>query len=366
MPELNTPVIVIDEDQTLKNIKKEAALIQEAGCSLRPHIKTHKDPYWAKKQLEAGAVGITVAKLGEAEVMAEGGIDDIFMAYPLIGPEKIQRAIKLSRKIRRFIISTDSLTAAKTISSAAVSAGICFETRCEIDTGMRRTGIPYSSAPETIRSISQLPGLKVTGIFTFRGALLDGTPTHNLIAAGHQEGKMMVEMAKKLHCMGVDIRDVSAGSSPTGIACAQIPGVTEVRPGTYIYNDAMQIHYGRCTENECSALIAVTVVSRPSADLAIIDGGVKVFAADAPLMTPPYCFDRYGICVGHPGIRLTRLSEEHGMADLDPGEDPQIGDILYFIPNHICTSINLMDSVVLKHVDGSYEIIAVPARGKSR
>ena len=177
---------------------------------------------------------------------------------------------------------------------------------------------------------------------------------------------MMAALAQRLGALGVDIREVSVGSTPTALPCAAVPGITEVRPGTYVYNDAMQIKYGLCTEAECSALLAVTVVSRPGPDLAIVDGGVKVFAADAPLYTEPYGFDRYGICVGHPGIRLTRLSEEHGMADLEPGEDPAIGEILYFIPNHICTCVNLMDQVLLKRADGTFAPMDVPGRGKSR
>lgn len=363
---LNTPCLVVDEAQTLKNIAKEAALIQATGCTMRPHVKTHKDPYWARKQIEAGAVGVTIAKLGEAEVMADGGIKDIFMAYPLVGEDKIRRAIALARRVPRFIVSTDSLAAATAVSKAAAEAGVTLEMRCEVDTGMRRTGIPYEKAPEVISAIAKLPNLAVTGIFTFRGALLDGKPTHDLEAAGRQEGEMMAAMAEKLRALGVGIKDVSVGSTPTGIPCAKVPGVTEVRPGTYVYNDAMQIKYGIADESECSAVLALTVVSRPGPDLAIVDGGVKVFAADAALNTEPYHFDRYGICVGHPGIKLTRLSEEHGMADVAPGEDPRVGDILYFIPNHICTTVNLMDEVVLRRTDGSMEIRPVPARGKSR
>lgn len=250
--------------------------------------------------------------------------------------------------MKRLIVAADSLVGAQALSQAAVQEGLVLELRCEVDTGMRRTGIRYDRAEEVICAIAALPGLRVTGIFTFRGALLSGRPTHDLQAAGRQEGEMMAALAQRLRALGVDIREVSVGSTPTALPCAAVPGITEVRPGTYVYNDAMQIKYGLCTEAECSALLAVTVVSRPGPDLAIVDGGVKVFAADAPLYTEPYGFDRYGICVGHPGIRLTRLSEEHGMADLEPGEDPAIGEILYFIPNHICTCVNLMDQVLLK------------------
>lgn len=363
---INTPCLVVDEEKTRANIETMARRIAATGCAMRPHIKTHKSPYWARLQVQAGAAGITVAKLGEAEVMADGGLEDIFMAYPLIGEDKIRRALALSRRVKRFIAAADSLAGAQALSRAAVEAGLVLELRCEVDTGMRRTGIRYDRAEEAICAIAALPGLRVTGIFTFRGALLSGRPTHDLEAAGRQEGELMASLAQRLRERGVEIREVSVGSTPTALPCAAVPGVTEVRPGTYVYNDAMQIKYGLCSEAECSAFLAVTVVSRPGPDLAIVDGGVKVFAADAPLHTEPYGFDRYGICVGHPGIRLTRLSEEHGMADLAPGEDPAVGEILYFIPNHICTCVNLMDEVVLKRADGTLEPMEVPGRGKSR
>jgi D-serine deaminase-like pyridoxal phosphate-dependent protein len=364
--ELNTPCLVVDEAQTRTNITHMAKKIKATGCAMRPHIKTHKSPYWARLQIEAGAAGVTVAKLGEAQVMADGGIEDIFMAYPLIGEGKIARAIALSRQVKRFIVAADSLEGAAGLSRAAVEADTVLELRCEVDTGMRRTGMAYDRAPEIIEAIAKLPGLNVTGIFTFRGALLEGKPAHDLEAAGRQEGALMADLAARLGDRGVNIREVSVGSTPTALPCARVPGVTEVRPGTYVYNDAMQIHYGLCDETECSALLAVTVVSRPAPDLAIVDGGVKVFAADAPLNAPPYHFDRYGICLGHPGIKLSRLSEEHGMADLAPGEDPAIGEVLYFIPNHICTCVNLMDQLWLKKPDGTLEAMAVPGRGKSR
>jgi D-serine deaminase-like pyridoxal phosphate-dependent protein len=231
---------------------------------------------------------------------------------------------------------------------------------------MRRTGMRYDQAEELIGQISALPGLSVTGIYTFRGAMLNGKATHDLTAAGRQEGEMMAAMADKLRKRGVAIQDVSVGSSPTALTAATVPGVTEVRPGTYIFNDAMQIKYGLCEEKDCAALVAVTVVSHPGPDVAIVDGGVKVFAFDAALHTAPYDFNAYGICVGHPGIHLTRLSEEHGMADLEQGEDPSIGEVLYFIPNHVCTSINLMDTIYIKRLDGLLATKDVLARGKSR
>ena len=353
----STPFLSINPQVAEANMTRMAREVAERGGKLRPHTKTHKTPYFALRQLAHGADGITVAKLGEAQVMADGGIQDIFMAYPIIGEEKIARALAIHRQIRRFIVAADSLEGAAALSRAAVEAGITWELRCEVDTGLRRTGMVYERAVETICAIAALPGIRVTGIYTFRGAVLDGKPTTDWQAAGRQEGEMMTALARALREKGLDIRDVSAGSTPTGLSVLG-SGVTEVRQGTYIFNDVNELDMGLCREEDCAATIVVTVVSRPAPDLAIVDAGTKVFAADCPKAT-------FGRCVGHPGILLERLSEEHGICRLENEEDPAIGSILRFIPNHVCTCVNLSDTLWLEK-DGGWEPLPVAARGMSR
>jgi len=352
-----TPFLSVNPQIVEANLARMAKEVAERGGRLRPHTKTHKTPYFAQRQLAHGADGITVAKLGEAQVMADAGIQDIFMAYPIIGEDKIARALAIHRQIRRFIVASDSLTGAAALSRAAVEAGITWELRCEVDTGLRRTGMVYENSEETICAIAALPGIYVTGIYTFRGAVLDGKPTQNWMEAGRQEGEMMTSLAQRLCEKGLDIRDISAGSTPTGLSVLGT-GVTEVRQGTYIFNDVNELEMGVCREEDCAAVIVATVVSRPAPDLAIIDAGTKVFAADCPKAT-------FGRCVGHPGILLERLSEEHGICRLENGEDPAIGSQLRFIPNHVCTCVNLTDTLWLEN-DGGWEPLPVAARGMSR
>lgn len=366
MQYIETPALIIDMAQVEKNIENWQKMISEKGCTLRPHIKTHKIVRFARMQIEAGAVGVTCAKLGEAEVMAAGGIKDIFIAYPIIGAEKIERLLCLARQIR-IIGTVDSLVGAKAISEAAVSHGQELEIRMEIDTGYERTGCPVEKAVELAKEIQKLPGLKLTGIFTFHSNTFEGKPTMDMEAAGHEEGRIMTELAGQMRDAGIPIKDVSGGSTPTAEFVADNPGMTEVRPGTYIFHDAAKVKQKAATPEECCAVIKVTVVSTPTAKRAIIDGGSKVFSGDTKIRTAPMYLPGYGKIVGHDNLIFDHMSEEHGVIIAENGEDTglQVGDILYIIPNHVCTSINLRDFVWIKEKDNTYTKTRVDARGMS-
>lgn len=357
-----TPYIEINEAVMDRNIRRMARSAADLHCRLRPHIKTHKIPEIARRQIEAGAYGITVAKLGEAEVMADGGIGDIFMAYPLIGEEKIQRAIALSRRIDRLILAADSLTGAQALSEAAVKAGLTMEIRMEIDTGLRRTGVPYREAAELARSMAALPGLHLTGIYTFKGTTYQEKATDDRQAAGREEGEMLTALRDELKELGP--LEVSGGSTPTGLFAAAVPGVDEIRPGTYVFNDRMQATLGSCAPEDCALRVVYTVVSIPEPGRMIIDGGSKSIASDVAPGTAPYHLDGYGFCPEDPALVLERLTEEHGMVRLTPGaREYRVGDRVGFVPNHVCTTVNLHNRVILKTGDG-IRTLDVAARGK--
>ncbi|MGW8428554.1 alanine racemase [Peribacillus simplex] len=360
---MDTPTIIIDRSKLMNNIKKMADVSSSNKVSLRPHIKTHKIPYIAKEQLNAGAVGITVAKVSEAEVMADYGINDIFIAYPLVTEKKIKKAIELSKRIR-LIVATDCLQGANLLSKFASQSKIKLEVRLEVDTGLRRTGVLYNEALELAKKIKVLPNLHLTGIYTFRGPVLNGKTTLRLKEAGIEEGKVMVNLAKQMRHEGIDIRDVSVGSTPTSEFAAEVAGVTEIRPGTYIFYDAMQEKYGSCAEEECAATVHVTVVSRPSHDLAIIDGGSKTFATDVQPNQPPLLLKGFGKIVGYPNVTLERVTEEHGMLHIEGDANIRVGDVLQIIPNHICSTVNLHNEVSIIDQYGDCERYAVLARGK--
>jgi D-serine deaminase-like pyridoxal phosphate-dependent protein len=358
-----TPCVVIDAAIMERNIEAMGESARKAGVKLRPHAKTHKMPAVARKQLAAGAAGITVAKVSEAEVMAEHGITDIFIAYPLVTVDKIGRALALAKRIR-LIVGVDSREGALRLAEAATSAGTTLEVRLEIDTGLRRTGVPYGDAVDLAAMVHETAGLRLSGIYTFRGALMGGKATLDLRAAGEEEGRIMAELAGRMRASGIPVEDVSVGSTPTSAYAMAVPGVTEVRPGTYVFMDRMQARFGVCQLEDCAGAVRVTVVSRPAPDLAVIDGGSKTFATDVQPNTDPLQLQGFGHIMELEDAVLEWLSEEHGMLRLGPAsQGVAVGDILHIVPNHICSTVNLHNQVYFLR-DGKYEPHTVAGRGK--
>jgi len=365
--ELATPCLLVDETKLKENIRRMAELSQKTRTALRPHVKTHKTAEIAHMQMAAGAVGITVAKVSEAEVMAAAGIGDIFVAYPLVTEEKIERALDLSER-GRIVFALDSVEGARMLSQATIRRGKRVEARLEIDTGMRRTGVPPAQAARLAQAIRDLAGIDLRGIFTFRGAMIDGKGTLDRRTAGLDEGRTMAGLAEQLRAGGTDIVEVSVGSTPTAESAATVTGVTEVRPGTYVFNDRMQVAYGACSIDDCALSVLVTVVSTPSSGRIVVDGGSKTFSTDAVPGSPPLCLRGHGEVLGSPDLLLDRLSEEHGVIELPKGgppvEKPRIGDRLRVIPNHVCTTVNLHSRLWLVDALGKpTRELSIAARG---
>ena len=361
---VETPHLSIDGAKMKKNIEKMAAITERNGVALRPHVKTHKIPAIAQAQVEAGAAGITVAKVSEAEVMADAGLEDIFIAYPLVTDSKIRRAVELAQKLKKIIVGVDSLEGARRLSTAAGDQ--VMEVRLEVDTGLRRTGVAYDEAVELAREIDAFDNLDLSGIYTYRGAVLGGSPTLDRKNARLEEGDLMVSLADRMREREIDIRDVSLGSTPTAKYAAEVEGVTEIRPGTYVFYDRMQARLGACSLEECAATVVCTVGSRPHEDLAVIDGGSKTFATDVQPGIEPLNLEGFGHVVGYPGATLERLTEEHGMLTVTGEHALKVGDTLRIIPNHVCSTVNLHDEVYLVGESGAVEEVRMAARGKVR
>lgn len=365
MPLQNTPCLIIDSPRMQRNIDRMSECAKQAGVKLRPHIKTHKIPEIAHLQLKSGAAGITAAKISEAEVMADHGIDDIFIAFPIVTPSKLERAVQLSSRIH-LTLGIDSLEGASLLAELAERAGKRMNVRLEIDTGMRRSGVKYEDAVELAARIAQFGALHLQGIYTYRGAILQGAPTLDLARAGEEEGRWMATLADRMRAAGIPIEDVSVGSTPTAAYAAQVPGVTEIRPGTYVFQDRMQARFGVCEPEDWAVSVRVTVVSRPSHDLAIIDGGSKTFATDIQPQRDPLQLTGYGHVVEWEDAVFDRLSEEHGMLRLGPAAQaagPRIGDVLHIVPNHVCSTVNLHNRAVILGSDGSWRSVPISARG---
>ncbi len=363
LKQLETPCIVIDRELVEKNILHMQQIADQTGVELRPHIKTHKISEYARLQMKYGACGITCAKISEAEVMSDGGIDDIFVAYPLVGRSKLDRAMILANKCKRLILAVDSEETAKMLSAAAVQANLIIEVRLEVDTGAKRTGIPFEKALSLAEFVDSLPGLNLTGIYTFKSLIYHGESTCNRDLAGQEEGEMLSGLAAKMREKGLNIKDISAGSTPTGENVAKTGLVTEIRPGTYIFNDYMLCCEGWTSPEHIAGHIYVTVVSTPRENYAVIDGGTKTFPMDILLEQPPYYYPGYAVIEGRPDLRLKRMNEEHGILQSVNGKTGlKVGQILKLTPIHICTAIN-MQNQVYEYSDGRLRKMIVEGRG---
>lgn len=342
--QLDTPCLVIDERimrQNINDMQKEA---DRSGCMLRPHVKTHKIPDIAKMQMEAGAVGITCCKISEAEVMAEDGLTDIFIAYPLVGVKKLYRACALSKRIQRLILGVDSIEQATPLAKAAAENHCQLEVRVEVDCGGSRTGIERDRFASLVLHLESDPNLRLTGLYTFRGLSAD---TADPVVSAEKEVFLMEQYRQMAENICGRKMEVSGGSTPTGLEVARSGKVSEIRPGTYVFNDYM-IHKECGTPLErMAARLLVTVVSIHK-NYAVIDGGCKTFSADVSLNASPYYFDSYAYFPEKPQLCLRRLAEEHGMLEVPNGNlDLKVGDVLEAIPLHVCTVVNLQNKIYL-------------------
>jgi D-serine deaminase-like pyridoxal phosphate-dependent protein len=358
--ELDTPCLLIDLDRMERNIRVWQEAIGATGTKLRPHVKTHKVPAIAQLQLAAGAGGITVAKVAEAEVFAASGCEDIFIAYPVIGPEKCRRAAELAGRCQ-VTAGIDSATGARGLSQAAQAAGTTIRVRVEIDLGMNRSGLPPAQAAELCHLAMELPGIELDGIFTFRSTSFPGGAERTAEEAGREEGELMVGLADELRAAGIPIHEVSAGSTPTALAAARVPGMTEVRPGTYIFGDYMMAERGALSYDDVALSLLCTVVSRPAEDKATVDGGSKTFCGD--IYPARLNLRGYARAVGLDGY-IESMSEEHGVMRLGPGAAPEVGDRIAFYPIHVCTSVNLGDELVGVRNGYVEQVWPIAARGK--
>jgi D-serine deaminase-like pyridoxal phosphate-dependent protein len=363
--ELETPCLLVDLDRLERNVERWQEQITLHGPRLRPHIKTHKIPEIAAMQLAAGATGIAVAKVAEAEVFAERGCTDIVIAYPVVGPRKWERIAALAESVK-IAVNVDSGVAARGLSAAASHHGVSVGVHVEIDTGFGRCGFrpaDLDSIEQLARLVHKLPGLELEGVTTHRGIFFAGAETMTLDEAGAEEGRLMVEVAERLRDRGVAVREVTAGGTITGRAVAGVPGITEVRAGTYVFQDLMQLGFGSASADELALSVLCTVVSHQAHDRATIDGGSKTFSGDRGLIGGTSAgFDGVGRAVDR-DVVLARMSEEHGMVHV--GEDPvEIGERIAFYPVHACTCVNLANEVYGVRGGVVEKVWPVLARGK--
>jgi len=357
---LPTPCILIDAATVRRNVERMAAYAKSHRIGLRPHTKTHKSTRLAELQLEHGAVGLTVAKAGEAQVMAGVG-DDILMAYPPVHPGRCLELAELART-KTIRVAADSITAVDRLAEAANATGSTIGVLVDLDVGHHRTGV--QSAEEALQlalHISRSPGLRLDGILFFPGHLAHGPPQANvdgLLAIDAQLAEVL-ELWKR---HGLEARIVSGGSTPTATQSHLIKSLTEFRPGTYIFNDMNSVRCGCCTLDDCAARIITTVVSTAVRGQIVLDAGSKTLTSDRCGPAPD---SGHGYVVEYPQAKITKLSEEHAQVDVTQCDRaPKVGDRVTVIPNHICPCINLQDSVWWRELDNDPMRLPVDARGK--
>jgi len=336
LQDLTTPAAIIDLERMTANLDRMAAYVAPHGIAHRPHVKTHKTPELAREQLRRGCPGLTVATLREAEVMA-GVADDLLLAYPPVGHDKLRRLLALPESVRT-TVALDSNDVLRPLSAAAAAAGRTIGVLVELDLGMRRVGIGETDAAVDLAARAMdAPGIEFRGVLFY--------PGHIRQPIGKQDdalARLSDDLALRLDALrarGIDPRTVSGGSTPTAFGSHRVAGMTEIRPGTYIFNDRSTAAIDACDWSDCAYTILATVVSTAVPGQAVVDAGSKAInreflrGADG---------DGFGALVDRPDVVVRAMSEEHGILDLTPSSwHPRVGDRVRIVPNHVCISVNL-------------------------
>lgn len=332
--DLETPAVYVDLDVVERNIRDMQARCRQWGVGLRPHTKTHKIPEVARMQLEAGAIGITVAKLGEAEVLPG---DDVLVAYPILA-DKLPRLRALAEK-RRVTVVLDSVEAARGLPGVGALV--------EVDVGVGRCGV---QTPEQAVAVARACG-EFRGLF-YWPAWMD--------EEGFRKARVRLdEHLAALRAAGLEAPIVSGGSTPGAAKTQLIPATTEIRPGTYVFNDASCVANRLAAVDQCALRVLVSVVSTAVAGQAVVDGGTKTFSSDAT-----HGAGTFGLFPERPGWTMRKLNEEHGYVEVET--PPRIGEKAWAIPSHVCTTVNLHDELYFGRggrVEGTWR---VAARGRVR
>ncbi|MEP7200339.1 MAG: DSD1 family PLP-dependent enzyme [Chloroflexota bacterium] len=351
--EIDTPALLINHEALDRNIAKMSAFMRGTSAKLRPHSKTHKSAQIAQKQIAAGAVGITCAKLGEAEALADGGIGDILIANQIIGPIKIARLVELARRCQ-IAVAVDQADNVRALSEAASAADVTIRCLVEVNVGMNRCGVePGEPALALARQVAESKGLTFGGIQAYEGHL------QNLMPFAERKARVLTDMQKAvdtkhfIESHGLRVPVISgSGTGTYMVTASRMPDVNEIQAGSYATNDATYKAVGADFENALTLL--VTVISRPTPDIAVIDAGMKAMTHEFGMPT-----------VTVEGATIKSLSEEHGkLAVTGAASDLRVGDKIEIIPSHGCTTINLHDNFYVMEDERLMDVWKIVGRGK--
>jgi D-serine deaminase-like pyridoxal phosphate-dependent protein len=349
-----TPVAVVDEEVVERNLARMAKLAADHNVNLRPHAKTHKSAYMAQRQMAHGAVGLTCATFTEAEVFADAGVEDLLIAHPPVGRPKLERLAALAGRVKRLAVSLDDVGIAKSLPESV-------DVFWEVDPGQHRIGT--APGEPTVKAVQEL--VRAIGAERFRGLITHGghvygaTNQNERQLAADQETDGISTSGDMLRTAGIEVRELSVGSTPTA-GLALRGGITEMRPGTYIYGDANQVALGSQRLEDCALAVVVTVVSVPAPDRAVVDAGSKALSADLRVAG----LDGYGMVLGR-DLTVARLSEEHAILTASEHTDLVINERVVIIPAHACTTVNLHLGLYLISAAAGTRWARIDARGWS-
>ncbi|MEM1270254.1 MAG: alanine racemase [Bacteroidota bacterium] len=382
--ELPTPSVLVERRRLEDNIARMQVRANEAGARLRPHIKTHKSVAIARWQQAAGAQGITVATPSEAVIFADAGFSDIRLAYTVATEGKLRRLAAHADQTQ-ITFCVDTLEGAKMASTVFGEAGKTARVLIEVDCGYGRCGLPWAEAASVrvVRDIAALPNLEVVGLLTHGGQGYRGpaSPEESLddalLRAMHEERDRTLEFAERLGEAGLARPgefEISIGSTPTMAHFEQHERagfrITELRPGNYVFNDAIQVGLGVATLRQCALTVRASVISKHrerGRERLYIDAGKKVFTSDTGYGTAGYGIPLYSAHSMHPmpHLRIVALSEEHGWLQAGGGSTLDVGNQLRIVPNHACTTVAQQDRLYLVDGNDLVQEIAVDARDRT-
>jgi D-serine deaminase-like pyridoxal phosphate-dependent protein len=386
--DLATPCILVDRDRLAANIDAMQVRANREQVALRPHTKTHKSIRLASLQRESGCSGLTVAKIGEAELFADAGFEDVRLAYPVVGEEKLDRVADLARRIR-VSFCVDTREAAEAASRYFTDRGLTVDVLLEVDVGYGRCGVRWDAAASVsfAAHLSGLPGLRLAGILTHAGHSYNGprddeSSEQALRRVAAEERDRMLEFAVRLHAAHVPGVDPISGQ-PFEISIGSTPSlryfenatrggfrITEIRPGNYVFHDAIQVDLGAATWEECALTVQSTVISRQrnadGSERVFLDAGKKVFTSDRVAGT-----GLHGVLIYNPRVmeplphaHLHGLSEEHGWVSVSGGSTLAVGDRVRVVPAHACVVVNMLDQFHLVSGEELLESWAIDGRGR--
>jgi D-serine deaminase-like pyridoxal phosphate-dependent protein len=352
--ELDTPALLVNLEKMEQNIERMSRFTSKCRVDLRPHVKTHKVPEIAKMQLKAGAKGVCVQKVSEAEVFARSGIDDIFITNEVVGEEKLRRVAELALRTK-LAVAVDNLENVSALNKACKERGVEVTALVDVDVGMGRCGVTPGEAPTIARSVGGAGNLVFGGVIGYEGHVGGAATDEERDKLCKQATDLVSEAKRAVEKVGLKVEKVSMGSSVSVWTNAKHPDVTEVQPGMYIFNDGFLLHNKVARIEDCALTVLTTVMSRPSQDRAVVDAGSKAFHLD---------MGKYPLALQAAGVEMVKFSEEHGWLSLSGnGRGTNLGEKLEFIPYHCCTCVNQHDQMVGVRGDRVEAVWRISARG---